>query len=102
MNVQNVCLYGILKDIAVKTSTLFKMMWTQMLIITVIALLLYGALSQIFSVLAPEGMPFHLTLGTTSTLAIVFLVIGFIGATLSGFLIKKIQPLHSTQALIIQ
>src|SRR5699024_9454717 len=85
MNVQKVGLYGILKAIGVKTSTLFKMMWTQMLIITVIALLLSGALSQMFSVLAPEGMPFHLTLGTTSTLAIVFLVIGFIGATLSGF-----------------
>src|SRR5699024_7075127 len=83
MNVQKVDLYGILKAIGVKTSTLFKMMWTQMLIITVIALLLSGALSQMFSVLAPEGMPFHLTLGTTSTLAIVFLVIGFIGATLS-------------------
>lgn len=97
MNVQKVGLYGILKAIGVKTSTLFKMMWTQMLIITVIALLLSGALSQMFSVLAPEGMPFHLTLGTTSTLAIVFLVIGFIGATLSGFQIKKIQPLQAIQ-----
>src|SRR5699024_11744118 len=64
MNVQKVGLYGILNAIGVKTSTLFKMMWTQMLIITVIALLLSGALSQMFSVLAPEGMPFHLTLGT--------------------------------------
>src|SRR5699024_272838 len=97
MNVQKVGLYGIFKAIGVKTSTLFKMMWTQMLIITVIALLLSGALSQMFSVLAPEGMPFHLTLGTTSTLAIVFLVIGFIGATLSGFQIKKIQPLQAIQ-----
>src|SRR5699024_12688687 len=97
MNVQNIGLYGILKAIGVKTSALFKMMCTQMIIITIIALLLSGALSQMFSVLAPEGMPFHLTLGTTSTLAIVFLVIGFIGATLSGFQIKKIQPLQAIQ-----
>src|SRR5690625_7342411 len=97
MNVQKIGLYGILKAIGVKTSSLFIMMWTQMFTITSIALLLSGALSQMFSVLAPEGMPFHLTLGTTSTLAIVFLVIGFIGATLSGFQIKKIQPLQAIQ-----
>src|SRR5699024_10932808 len=97
MNVQKVGLYGILKAIGVKTSTLFKMMWTQMLIITVIALLLSGALSQMFSVLALEGRPFHLTLGTTSTLAILFLVIGFICTTLEYFKIKKIQPLQAIQ-----
>src|SRR5690625_7695003 len=61
MNVQKVGLYGILKAIGVKTSTLFKMMWTQMLIITAVALLLSSGLSQLFSIIAPEGMPFHLT-----------------------------------------
>ncbi len=97
MNVQKIGLYGILKAIGVKTSTLFKMMWTQMLIITALALVLSGGLSQLFSVVAPDGMPFHLTLATTGQLAIVFLVIGFIGATLSGFQIKKIQPLQAIQ-----
>lgn len=97
MNVQKIGLYGILKAIGVKTSTLFQMMWTQMLVITSIALALSIGLSQLFSGIAPEGMPFHLTLATSGQLAIVFFVIGFIGATLSGIQIKKIQPLQAIQ-----
>lgn len=97
MNVQKIGLYGILKAIGVKTSSLFKMMWTQMLVITSLALLLSSGLSQLFSSIAPDGMPFHLTLATTGQLAIVFFVIGFIGATLSGIQIKKIQPLQAIQ-----
>ena len=97
MNVQKIGLYGILKAIGVKTSTLFKMMWTQMLFITVIALALSIALSQVFNLIAPEGMPFSLTFGTTVQLSIVFLVIGFIGATLSGIQIKKVEPLQAIQ-----
>src|SRR5690625_137887 len=94
MNVQKVGLYGILKAIGVKTSTLFKMMWTQMLIITAVALLLSSGLSQLFSIIAPEGMPFHLTIETTDLLALLFFIIGFIRATLSGFQIKKIHQLQ--------
>ena len=97
MNVQKIGLYGILKAIGVKTSTLFKMMWTQMFVITSIALALSIGLSQLFSSIAPEGMPFHLTAATTGQLTIVFFIIGFIGATLSGIQIKKIQPLQAIQ-----
>lgn len=97
MNVQKMGLYGILKAIGVKTSTLFKMMWTQMLFITVIALGLSIVLSRVFNMIAPKGMPFSLTTITTVQLSIVFLIIGFIGATLSGMQIKKIEPLHAIQ-----
>lgn len=97
MNVQKMGLYGILKAIGVKTSALFKMMWTQMLFITVIALILSITLSQVFNMMAPAGMPFSLTLVTTMQLSIVFLIIGFIGATLSGIQIKKIEPLQAIQ-----
>lgn len=97
MNVQKISLYGILKAIGVKTSTLFKMMWTQMVVITTIALGFSIALSQLFASIAPEGMPFHLTMLTSAQLAVVFLMIGFIGATISGIQIKKIQPLQAIQ-----
>lgn len=97
MNVQKIGLYGILKAIGVKTSTLFKMMWTQMLFISVIALALSIALSQSFNFIAPEGMPFSLTAATTVQLSIVFLVIGFVGAALSGIQIKKVEPLQAIQ-----
>ncbi|MCZ2257896.1 ABC transporter permease [Sporosarcina sp. G11-34] len=97
MNVQKIGLYGILKAIGVKTSSLFKMMWTQMLFITVIALGFSIALSQGFNMIAPEGMPFSLTIETTIQLSIIFLIIGFIGATLSGIQIKKIEPLQAIQ-----
>lgn len=97
MNVQKIGLYGILKAIGVKTSTLFKMMWTQMFFITVIALALSIALSQSFNFIAPDGMPFSLTAVTTVQLSIVFLVIGFVGATLSGIQIKKVEPLQAIQ-----
>lgn len=97
MNVQKIGLYGILKAIGVKTSKLFSMMWYQMLLITVVSLLLSVGLSQVFSKIAPSGMPFSLTLQTTLTLSAVFLVIGFIGATISGFQIKKVEPLQAIQ-----
>lgn len=97
MNVQKIGLYGILKAIGLKTTALFKMMWTQMLFITVIAIGLSVALSQGFNMIAPKGMPFSLTLETTAQLSIVFLIIGFIGATLSGIQIKKVEPLQAIQ-----
>ncbi|KEZ50252.1 MULTISPECIES: ABC transporter permease [Metabacillus] len=97
MNVQKIGLYGILKAIGIKTSRLFKMMWTQMFFITSIALIMSITLSQVFSMAAPEGMPFHLTFETTAQLSVIFLMIGFIGATLSGIQIKKIEPLQAIQ-----
>ncbi|MGE8001609.1 ABC transporter permease [Lysinibacillus sp. NPDC093190] len=97
MNFQKIGLYGILKAIGLKTSKLFKMIWTQMAIITVISLVLSVALSQAFNWIAPKGMPFTLTIATTIQLSIVFLIIGFIGATISGIQIKKIEPLQAIQ-----
>ncbi|MDQ0201327.1 ABC transporter permease [Neobacillus ginsengisoli] len=97
MNVQKIGLYGILKAIGVKTSTLFKMMWTQMVFITVIALGLSVALSRAFNMIVPKGMPFSLTAEASLQLSLVFLIIGFIGATLSGIQIKKVEPLQAIQ-----
>ncbi|TQR17556.1 ABC transporter permease [Psychrobacillus vulpis] len=97
MNVQKIGLYGILKAIGLKTSRLFKMIWTQMVVITVISLVISITLSQVFNMIAPEGMPFSLSFKTTGQLSIVFLIIGFIGATLSGIQIKKIEPLQAIQ-----
>ncbi|CEG29420.1 ABC transporter permease [Bacillus sp. B-jedd] len=97
MNVQKIGLYGILKAIGVKTSALFRMMWSQMFLITTVALILSIALSQGFNMIAPEEMPFSLTLETTVQLSIIFFVIGFIGATLSGLQIKKVEPLQAIQ-----
>ncbi len=97
MNVQKIGLYGILKAIGIKTRSLFAMIWTQMLVITTIALLLSAAFSHIFSLLAPAGMPFYLTIATMAQLSIVFLVVGLIGATISGFQVKTIDPLQAIQ-----
>lgn len=97
MNVQKIGLYGILKAIGMKTLSLFKMIWYQMIVITIISLALSIALSQGFNFIAPEGMPFHLTMDTVLLLSGVFLVVGFVGATISGFQIKKIEPLQAIQ-----
>ncbi len=97
MNVQKIGLYGILKAIGLKTSQLFRMMWAQMIFITVISLALSMAFSQIFNMIAPQEMPFSLPIETTAQLSIVFLIIGFVGATLSGIQIKKVEPLHAIQ-----
>ncbi|WP_191561378.1 ABC transporter permease [Metabacillus idriensis] len=97
MNVQKIGMYGILKAIGLKTSAIFKMMWTQMLFITAIALGLSVAISQVFNLIAPKGMPFSLSIETTTQLSLVFLIIGFIGATLSGIQIKKVDPLRAIQ-----
>src|SRR5699024_9371968 len=71
MNVQEVGLYGILKAIAVKTSYLFTMMWSRVILVTMIALIFSVRLSQGLAVIAPEGMPFHLPIATTGQLTIV-------------------------------
>ncbi|WP_415814185.1 ABC transporter permease [Mesobacillus thioparans] len=97
MNVQKIGLYGILKAIGLKTSKLFRMMWTQMIFITGASLALSIAFSQIFNMIAPKEMPFSLPMETTAQLSVVFLIIGFIGATLSGIQIKKVEPLHAIQ-----
>ncbi|MEZ7172217.1 ABC transporter permease [Sporosarcina sp. OR05] len=97
MNVQKIGLYGILKAIGMKTISLFQMIWYQMLAITAVALLLSILFSQGFNLLAPEGMPFALTVDTILILSAVFLVVGFIGATISGLQIKKIEPLQAIQ-----
>ncbi len=97
MNVQKMGLYGILKAIGIKTGKLFKMMWTQMIFITVIALIMSISFSQVFGKIAPQGMPFSLTFETIVQLSVVFLIIGFIGATLSGLQIKKVEPLQAIQ-----
>ncbi len=55
------------------------------------------ALSQAFSLIAPEGMPFHLTMDTVLMLSAVFMVVGFIGATISGIQVKNIEPLQAIQ-----
>ncbi|PIC79290.1 ABC transporter permease [Sporosarcina sp. P18a] len=97
MNVQKIGLYGILKAIGMKTISLFKMIWYQMLVITAISLVLSIALSQAFSFVAPEGMPFHLTMDTVWMLSAVFMAVGFIGATISGIQVKNIEPLQAIQ-----
>ena len=97
MNVQKIGLYGILKAIGLKTNKLFKMIWIQMAIITVVSLILSVGLSQAFNIISPKEMPFTLTVITTIQLSIVFLIIGFIGATISGMQIKKVEPLQAIQ-----
>ncbi|ALS75405.1 ABC transporter permease [Planococcus rifietoensis] len=97
MNIQKLGLYGILKAIGVKTGTLFRMIWTQMVVITAMALLLSIAVSQVFETLAPDDMPFYLPIDATLQLTAVFFVIGFAGATLSGLQIRKAKPLQAIQ-----
>lgn len=95
INVQKLGTFGILKAIGVKTFTLFKMMWAQMFIITIISLLLAVGISQLFNMFAPSGMPFHLTLDMVLLSSGAFIIIGFIGATLSGIQIKKVEPMQA-------
>lgn len=97
MNVQKIGLYGILKAIGIKMTSLFAMIWTQMFVITATALTLSALGSQLFSLLAPDGMPYHLPINVMTQLSIVFFIVGFIGATLSGLQIKKIDPLQAIQ-----
>ncbi|WP_020006573.1 ABC transporter permease [Salinicoccus albus] len=95
INVQKLGTFGILKAVGVKTITLFKMMWAQMFIITVISLLLASGISELFNIFAPSGMPFHLTLDMILYSSAAFIAIGFVGATLSGIQIKKVEPMQA-------
>ncbi|MGA9288179.1 MAG: FtsX-like permease family protein, partial [Anaerobacillus sp.] len=90
-------MYGILKALGIRTGDLFKMIWSQMALITITALFVSGLLSQVFQVIAPDTMPYNLSLTTTIQLSFVFVIVGFLGSTLSGFQIKKIEPLQAIQ-----
>lgn len=95
INVQKLGTYGILKAVGVKTITLLRLMWVQMVIITLISLVIAISLSQLVTLILPEGMPYQLTLESSAIMAAGFLVIGFIGATLSGFQISKVEPMEA-------
>lgn len=97
INVQKLGIYGILKAIGVKTGKLFQMMWAQMFIISAVSLILSISISQAFQLMAPNGMPFHLTWQATGLLSLVFIIIGFIGSTLSGIQIKRVEPIQAIQ-----
>ncbi|WP_411955051.1 ABC transporter permease [Alkalibacillus sp. S2W] len=97
MNVQKLGMYGILKALGIRTNTLYTMIWTQMGIITVSALISSALLSQVFQSIAPTSMPYSLPLTSTIQLSILFIVVGFMGATLSGIQIKRIDPLQAIQ-----
>ncbi|MGG4491114.1 FtsX-like permease family protein [Metabacillus idriensis] len=97
MNVQKIGLYGILKAIGMKTRSLFVMIWSQMIIITLLSLSLSVLLSHALERVAPKGMPFYLPAETSLQLSLVFAAVGFIGATLSGIQIKKAEPLKAIQ-----
>lgn len=95
INVQKLGTYGILKAVGVKTMTLFRMMWVQMTIITILSLALSVVLSQLMTVFLPEDMPYMLTAEASIIMAAGFFVIGFIGASLSGFQISKVEPMEA-------
>lgn len=95
INVQKLGTYGILKAVGVKTFTLLRLMWVQMILITLISLIIAMSLSQLITLILPEGMPYQLTLGTSAVMAAGFFIIGFIGATLSGIQISKVEPMEA-------
>ena len=95
INVQKLGTYGILKAVGVKTITLLRLMWVQMILITLISLIIAISLSQLVTLILPEGMPYQLTLETSANMAAGFFIIGFIGATLSGLQISKVEPMEA-------
>ncbi|MBF0705815.1 ABC transporter permease [Alkalihalobacillus hwajinpoensis] len=97
MNVQKIGMYGILKALGIRNSDLFKMIWSQMGLITLTALLVSALLSQFFQFFAPETIPYNLSITTTIQLSIVFVIVGFLGSTLSGYQIKQVEPLQAIQ-----
>lgn len=97
MNIQKMGLFGILKAIGMKTSAVFTMIWTQMFVISIIALAISFSVIQLIQFIIPKEMPFFFPLPVALLLSLLFLVIGFIGATISGIQIKKIAPLQAIQ-----
>ncbi|WP_462422234.1 FtsX-like permease family protein [Salinicoccus sp. Marseille-QA3877] len=95
INVQKLGTYGILKAVGVKTMTLLRLMWVQMILVTLISLIIAIFLSQLITLILPEGMPYQLTLETSAVMAAGFFIIGFIGATLSGVQISKVEPMEA-------
>ena len=95
INVQKMSTFGILKAIGVKQSSLFVMMWSQMLLITIVSLIPAIVAGLLINQFAREGMPFFLPTETITFSAIAFIIIGFLGATLSGLQIRKAEPMQA-------
>ena len=97
MNVQKIGMYGILKAMGLKTAVLLRMIWTEMLVLSGSAIILAAACAMLFGSAAPDGMPFALDSIMLIWLALIFLVVGFIGSTVSAIQIKKVEPLQAIQ-----
>jgi putative ABC transport system permease protein len=97
MIVQKIGMYGILKAMGLKTTVLLRMIWSQMLFLSVAAIVLAVACTTLFSFLAPDGMPFSLDFVMLLWLSLIFIIVGFAGATISAVQIKKAEPLQAIQ-----
>ncbi|WP_411843185.1 ABC transporter permease [Salinicoccus sp. HZC-1] len=86
---------GILKAIGTKNSELVKSILVQVLLITLIGVVFAAGIMFGLNTVIPVSMPFYLNTSLMMIVSGLFLVVAFMGATLSLVRIIKIDPLDA-------
>lgn len=95
ITIQKTSQFGILKAMGTKTSALVQSILIQIMLITFIGVLISIGAMLLLSAIIPVSMPFYLNINLMVLIAILFLVVAFIGSLLSLVRVTKIDPLDA-------
>lgn len=95
ITIQKTSQFGILKAIGTKTSVLVMAILVQIMLITLIGVVISIGAMLLLNTVIPVSMPFYLNTNLMVLIAVLFLVVAFIGSLLSLVRVTKIDPLDA-------
>lgn len=93
MTLQKTAQFGLLKAIGAGTRKLASSLIAQMLLLTLLAVAIAGAVTLGMVQLLPSGLPFHLTLQNVAAASSLLVVVAALASLLSLRSIAKVDPL---------
>jgi putative ABC transport system permease protein len=93
LTVERLALYGVLKAIGARSSTLFAGLVLQAVIVTVVAVVIAAGLALVLDALIPPGsIPLDITLTRIATSAVLLLVSAVVGCAFSLRRVLRVDP----------
>jgi putative ABC transport system permease protein len=93
LTVERTALYGVLKALGARSTTIFAGLVTQAVVVTMIAALVAGTLVILLDLLIPPGsIPLYITAGRIVTSVLLLLVAAVIGSAFSLRRVLRIDP----------
>jgi putative ABC transport system permease protein len=93
LTVERTALYGVLKALGARSTTIFAGLVTQAVVVTTIAAMVAGTLVILLDLLIPPGsIPLYITAGRIVTSVLLLLVAAVIGSAFSLRRVLRIDP----------